>query len=81
MTGKDRPTETALEDDAPDLATPCWRERFAGAKVRGGRPKAAVTKVSITIRLDSDVVGRFKGDGPGWQGRVNEALRKAAGLG
>ena len=81
MTGKDRPTETALEDDAPDLATPYWRERFAKAKVRRGRPKAAVTKVSTTIRLDPDVVERFKADGPGWQGRMNEALRKAAGLG
>ena len=70
-----------MEDDAPDLATPYWEERFAKAEVRRGRPKAAVTKVSTTIRLDPDVVERFKADGPNWQGRMNEALRKAVGLG
>ena len=32
------------------------------------------------LRLDPDVVERFKADGEGWQTRMNEALRKAAGL-
>jgi uncharacterized protein (DUF4415 family) len=26
------------------------------------------------------VVERFRADGPGWQGRINDALRKAVGL-
>ena len=47
---------------------------------RIGRPPAAVTKESITLRIDPDVVRRFKADGPGWQSRMNEALRKAIGL-
>ncbi len=68
------------KDDAPDLSTPYWVERFAKATVQRGRPKAPVTKVSTTLRLDPDVVERFKADGPGWQGRMNAALRKAAGL-
>ena len=37
-------------------------------------------KVSTTLRLDPDVVQHFKAAGPGWQTRINEALRKAAGL-
>ncbi len=47
---------------------------------RIGRPPAALTKQSITIRVDPDVVRRFKADGPGWQSRMNEALRRAVGL-
>lgn len=47
---------------------------------RIGRPPAAVTKESITLRVDPDVLRRFKADGPGWQSRMNEALRKAVGL-
>ena len=67
-------------DDAPDLSTPYWVERFAKATVQRGRPKAPVTKVSTTLRLDPDVIDHFKADGPGWQSRINAALRKSAGL-
>lgn len=68
------------EDDAPDLSTPYWAERFAKAPVQRGRPPAAMTKVQTTLRLDPDVVAAFKAGGTGWQGRMNAALRKAAGL-
>ena len=69
------------DDDLPDFATPDWAEKIAAAPVRRGRPKAAATKVSTTIRLDPDVLAAFKADGAGWQSRINAALRKAAGLG
>lgn len=68
------------DDDIPDLSTPYWVERFAKAKVTRGRPKELVTKVSTTIRLDPDVLAAFKAEGPGWQSRINDALRRAAGL-
>ena len=29
---------------------------------------------------DQDVIAAFRAQGPGWQSRMNEALRKAAGL-
>jgi uncharacterized protein (DUF4415 family) len=35
----------------------------------------------VTLRLDADVIAKFRETGPGWQSRMNEALRKAAGLG
>lgn len=47
---------------------------------RGGRPKAENPKVAVSLRLDQDVVVRFKASGPGWQTRINRALREAAGL-
>ncbi len=67
-------------DDAPDLSTPYWIEQFSKVKVQRGRPLAAAPKVSTTIRLDPEVIAHFKADGPGWQSRINAALRKAAGL-
>ncbi len=67
-------------DDAPDLSSPEWRARFDSVVVRRGRPVSAQTKVSTTLRLDPDVTAAFKADGPGWQSRMNEALRRAAGL-
>jgi uncharacterized protein (DUF4415 family) len=53
-----------------------------GRLVRRGRPPKAKEdlKVSTTLRLDPDVVEHFKAAGPGWQTRINDALRKAAGI-
>jgi uncharacterized protein (DUF4415 family) len=54
--------------------------RFAKVAVQRGRPKGDVTKVSTTLRLDPDVLAAFKATGPGWQSRINAALRRALGL-
>ena len=45
-----------------------------------GRPRSANKKLPVMLRLDPDVVERFKADGEGWQTRMNDALRKAVGL-
>ena len=44
--------------------------------VRRG-PQKAARKVPVSIRLDADLVRRLRASGPGWQGRVNDLLRKA----
>jgi uncharacterized protein (DUF4415 family) len=44
-----------------------------------GRQKAP-TKNLVSLRLDPDVIEHFRKGGPGWQSRINEALRKAARL-
>jgi len=31
----------------------------------------------VTIDLDRDVVDRFRAGGPGWESRINDALKKA----
>jgi uncharacterized protein (DUF4415 family) len=36
-------------------------------------------KEMVSLRVDRDVLDFFQADGPGWQDRVNAALRKAAG--
>jgi uncharacterized protein (DUF4415 family) len=37
-------------------------------------------KETVSLRLDRDVLDFFQDEGPGWQDRINLALRKAAGL-
>jgi uncharacterized protein (DUF4415 family) len=46
----------------------------------GGRPKLDNPKVAVSLRLDQEIVARFKASGPGWQTRMNDALREATGL-
>jgi uncharacterized protein (DUF4415 family) len=36
-------------------------------------------KEQVTLRIDQDVLHYFQAGGPGWQDRINAALRKAAG--
>jgi len=36
-------------------------------------------KEMVSLRIDRDVLDFFQEDGPGWQDRINAALRKAAG--
>ncbi len=45
-----------------------------------GRPAIANPRKQVSLRLDGDVIEKFKSTGKGWQSRVNDALRKAAGL-
>jgi len=39
-----------------------------------------VGKETVSMRIDRDVLEHFQEDGPGWQDRINSALRTAAGL-
>ena len=56
--------------DFPDLAEL--------VRKRGQRgPQKTPTKQQVTLRLDKDVVERFRATGEGWQRRINEALRRA----
>ena len=41
-----------------------------------GKQKAP-TKKHISIRLDADLAEHFRNSGPGWQTRLNDALRRA----
>lgn len=50
------------------------------AWTRSRGAQKAPTKMPVSLRLSRDVVERFKADGPGWQTRMDQALRKAVGL-
>ena len=61
------------EDERPLTASE-MRIGIAEAKKRG-RP-AGSFKVSTTIRFDADILDSFRSKGPGWQSRINKALRE-----
>ncbi len=42
-----------------------------------GRPIVEVRKQQVSLRLDPDVIAKFKATGKGWQARVNEILKQA----
>jgi uncharacterized protein (DUF4415 family) len=48
--------------------------------IRRGRPALESPKQAIKLRLDAEVVEHFRETGPGWQTRINEALRRALKL-
>jgi len=50
-----------------------------GTITRRGRPRLEQPKKQVTLRLDQDVIDRLRADGPGWQSRINEILKKAVG--
>ena len=46
---------------------------------RRGRPSIGESsKEQVTLRIDADVIARFRASGAGWQTRINEALRRSA---
>ncbi len=48
-------------------------------RYRGHRgPQKKPTKELISVRVDRDVVAAYRANGPGWQTRMNDALRAYA---
>jgi len=79
QTNPDNPDWTADEfaKAQPASQLPA-HNRSAFPKTRG--PQKAPTKVPVSIRLSPEVIAHFKASGPGWQSRIDEVLRKAAGV-
>jgi len=68
-------------EDIPELTD----EFFDKAEIRRGeklirrgrgRPRLEAPKKLIALRLDPDVIERFRATGPGWQSRINMVLRE-----
>lgn len=69
----------------PDDAPPLTEEFFARAEIREGeklvrrgrgRPRSPAAKRQVTIRLEPELLDRLRATGPGWQTRLNEAVRE-----
>ena len=43
------------------------------------RPAIPNAKEMVSLRIDRDILDHFQQGGPGWQDRINDALRKAIG--
>ena len=61
------------EDERP-LTQKEMQAGIEAYRKRRGRP-AGSDKESTTIRFDRDILAAFRADGPGWQTRINAALR------
>jgi uncharacterized protein (DUF4415 family) len=76
-----------IDPDNPPLTTeqlkrlrPISEEEKAFWRKALGRPKLENPKQAVSLRLDADVIEHFKKKGPGWQSRINAALRAHAKL-
>jgi uncharacterized protein (DUF4415 family) len=61
-----------LTDDFFDRAEIREGERV----IRRGRPPLPAPKQAVTVRLEPDLLARLRASGPGWQTRLNEAVRE-----
>ena len=63
------------EDDRPATAAELAASIEATRRKRG-RPAGSGTKEQVAIRIDHDILEAFRAGGPGWQTRMNDALRE-----
>jgi uncharacterized protein (DUF4415 family) len=52
-------------------------EVIAQFRNKGGRPRIENPKEAVKLRIDADVLAKFRESGPGWQTRINGILRAA----
>jgi uncharacterized protein (DUF4415 family) len=76
----DQPRRPRTMKDARTEAEAAFKK--VTAKVAAAPPKQVAipgVREQVTLRIDQDVLDHFREGGPGWQDRINDALRKAAG--
>jgi uncharacterized protein (DUF4415 family) len=76
----DQPRRPRTLNDARTEAEAAFKK--ATRKEAEAPPKKATlpgVKEQVSLRIDQDVLEYFQEGGPGWQDRINDALRKAAG--
>ena len=75
------PDNPPLSDEMFAKMRPATPDLIAMARRRGERgPQKAPTKKLVSMRLDPEVLTYFRQEDPGWQVRINDALRKVAKL-
>ena len=62
------------ENERP-LSKKEMREGMESIRKAVGRPQGSGTKEQVAIRIDRDVLAAFRDSGPGWQTRMNAALK------
>ena len=67
-------TAAAMADpDAVPFTNAEWEQ--IKPLVRRGRPLGSGSNTQVTLRLDVEVLEKFRASGDGWQTRINEALK------
>jgi uncharacterized protein (DUF4415 family) len=52
-----------------------WLHEKIQASKKGRGMQKAPTKELVSLRLDKEIIEKFKASGAGWQTRINEALK------
>src|SRR5262245_10812749 len=73
----DKTRRTTTSRDAAEAAFKAATTK--PAELPPKRPTIPNAKELVSLRLDRDVLDYFQDAGPGWQDRINEALRKIIG--
>lgn len=58
-----------------DAAEALFKPANKAAPPAPERPAVPTGREAVSIRIDADVLAFFQEDGPGWQDRINAALR------
>lgn len=76
----DQPRRPRTLNDARTEAEAAFK-KVTKKEVEAPARKAALpgVKEQVSLRIDQDVLDHFREGGAGWQERINEVLRKAAG--
>lgn len=73
---KPDPTEHQAFSDAPGTGTGTGTDETS-AKRRPGRPPIKNPRKAVSLRLEPEVLEKFRATGPGWQRRINDILKAA----
>lgn len=69
-----------MSEAFPELVAGLQAWQAAERRRRGQRgPQKTPTKVQLTLRVDRGVLEAYRATGPGWQRRMNDALRNGIG--
>lgn len=80
----EKPNPEMIDEENPEWTEEMIKQARPASEVvpkiveahRRGRPIKEDKKRQLTLRLSPEVVEYFKSTGPGWQTRIDEALRE-----
>jgi uncharacterized protein (DUF4415 family) len=75
----DRPRKPTSSRDAAEAAFKAATTKPPAPILQNKPPSVPGAREQVTLRIDREVLDHFQADGPGWQDRINDALRKAVG--
>jgi uncharacterized protein (DUF4415 family) len=79
-----KPNPELIDEDNPEWTEADIRSarhfdqmpaQFQAATRRARGPQKTPTKQQVTLRLSPDLLEHFRNSGPGWQSRIDDALR------
>lgn len=80
MSDKENPEWTKADFDQAKSPDEVLSSKILSAFPKSRGAQKAPKKIPISIRLSPEVIKYYKSTGPGWQGKIDDDLKKAADL-